>query len=64
MADALRGKPLRSVGPLRVERGIIVAASLKLGAFYVQEGNSLKEDPALVIPPPPTPKSNLSTAQR
>jgi hypothetical protein len=64
LADALRGKPLRSVGPLRVEKGIIVAASLKLDAFYLQEGSSLRADPALVIHPPPSAGNKLSTAQR
>lgn len=64
VADALRGKPLRSVGPLRVERGSIVAASIKLGTFYLQEGSSLREDPALVIHPRPSPGNKLSTAQR
>jgi hypothetical protein len=64
VADALRGKPLRSVGPLRVERGTIVAASLKLGTFYVQEGSSLREDVALVIHVPISTGNKLSTAQR
>jgi hypothetical protein len=64
VADALRGKPLRSVGPLRVERGTIVAASLKLGTFYVQEGSSLREDVALVIHVPTSTGNKLSTAQR
>lgn len=64
IADALRGRPLRSVGPLRVERGAIVAASLKLGAFYVQEGSLIREDPALVIHARPSTANPLSTAQR
>jgi hypothetical protein len=64
IADALRGRPLRSVGPLRVERGAIVAASLKLGAFYVQEGSLVREDPALVIHARPSTGNPLSTAQR
>ncbi len=64
VADALRGRPVRSVGPLRVERGAIMAASLKMGAFYVQEGNYLREDPTLMIHPPPSTGNKLSTAQR
>ncbi len=64
VADALRGKPLRSVGPFRVERGTIVAASLKLGSFYMQEGSALREDPSLVIHPPRSTENKVSTAQR
>ncbi len=64
VADALRGKPLRSVGPLRVERGAIVAASLKLGTFYVQDGSSLREDLALVIHQRSPSGNKVSTAQR
>jgi hypothetical protein len=64
VADALRGKPLRSVGPLRVERGAIVAASLKLGTFYMHEGSSLREDPALVSRAHPSTSNPVSTAQR
>jgi len=64
IADALRGRPLRSVGPLRVERGAIVAASLKLGAFYMQEGSLIREDPALVIHARSSTSNPLSTAQR
>jgi len=47
IAEALRGTPLRSAGPLRVEKGSIVAASLKLGTFYLPEGTSFREDPIL-----------------
>jgi hypothetical protein len=64
VAEALRGKPLRSVGPLRVERGIVVAANLKLDTFYVLEGSSIREDPALVIRAPAYAGNKLSTAQR
>jgi hypothetical protein len=64
VADALRGKPLRSVGPLRIERGAIVAASLKLGTFYMHEGSTLREDPALVNHARPSTAKPVSTAQR
>jgi hypothetical protein len=64
IADALRGRPLRSVGPLRVERGAIMAASLKLGTFYTQEGSMIREDPGLVIHARPSTTNPLSTAQR
>ena len=49
IAEALRGTPLASAGRLRVEKGSIVAANLKLGTFYMPEGTSFREDPVLVI---------------
>jgi hypothetical protein len=64
IADALRGRPLRSVGPLRVERGAIMAASLKLDTFYMQEGSMIREDQGLVIFTRSSTPSPLSTAQR
>lgn len=55
IVDALRGKPLQNVGPLRMEKGVILAAGFRQGIFYALEGNSFREDPVLVIsPPPPT----------
>ncbi|HVG63996.1 MAG TPA: hypothetical protein VNA24_35865 [Hyalangium sp.] len=64
VADALRGKPLRSVGPLRVERGAIVAASLKLDTFYMPQGSSFLADPGLAIHARPSTANPVSTAQR
>ena len=54
VVGALSGKPLQSVGPLRMEKGGIFGAGLRQGVFYLLEGNTLREDPALVIPPSPT----------
>jgi hypothetical protein len=64
VVDALWGKPLHIVGPLRLEKGVIMVAGLKLEPFYRQEGNVLREDLTLVIHQPPPTGNKLSTAQR
>jgi hypothetical protein len=58
---AYSGAPLRCVGPLHIQNGVPTAGAYRVDAFYVQEGDTFRQElnlvaPAIFIPPPPPPR--------